>query len=104
MWWCGCACGGHTPVGRWLLRGIFFRNSVEARRGSFVTSVCGDDEWTVVPLLVGEELFGQLLEDIELLDELGSELDLQAVHDGELTPVFFGSGMNNFGVQLFLAG
>ena len=61
--------------------------------------------WTGIDtLLVGEELFGQLLEDIELLDELGSELDIQAVHDGELTPVFFGSGMNNFGVQLFLAG
>ena len=52
--------------------------------------------------LIGEELYGQLLEDIELLDELGSDLDLQAVHDGELTPVFFGSGMNNFGVKLFL--
>eukprot|EP00965_Chrysotila_dentata_P219736 6191322-Pleurochrysis_carterae.AAC.2 len=26
----------------------------------------------------------------------------QAVHAGEQTPVFFGSAMNNFGVQLFL--
>ena len=32
----------------------------------------------------------------------GSELDMEAVCNGELTPVFFGSGMNNFGVELFL--
>ena len=51
---------------------------------------------------IGEELHAQLMEDIELLDELGSDLDLDAVHAGSLTPVFFGSGMNNFGVQLFL--
>jgi peptide chain release factor 3 len=59
-----------------------------------------DDERLVD--LIGEELHERLMEDIELLDELGSDLDLQAVHDGQLTPVFFGSGMNNFGVKLFL--
>lgn len=37
-----------------------------------------------------------------LLDELGSDLDLEAVRDGKLTPVFFGSAANTFGVQLFL--
>ena len=73
----------------------------------------GEDKNTkgleIVPLddanlatLIGDDLHAQLMEDIELLDELGSDLDLQAVHDGQLTPVFFGSGMNNFGVKLFL--
>ena len=38
--------------------------------------------------MIGEELHAQLMEDIELLDELGSDLDLEAVHAGELTPVF----------------
>ena len=52
--------------------------------------------------LLGAELCAHLKDDIELLDELGSDLDLRKVHDGELTPVFFGSGMNNFGVKLFL--
>ena len=52
--------------------------------------------------LIGSNLYEQLVEDIELLDELGAELDLQKVHDGQLTPVFFGSGGNNFGVKLFL--
>ncbi|MGK7932274.1 MAG: peptide chain release factor 3 [Microcystaceae cyanobacterium] len=48
------------------------------------------------------ELYYQLKEELEILEELGGELDLQAVHDGEMTPIFFGSAMTNFGVQLFL--
>ncbi|PSF31420.1 peptide chain release factor 3 [Aphanothece hegewaldii CCALA 016] len=49
-----------------------------------------------------QDLYYQLKEDIELLEELGSELDLEMVHAGQMTPVFFGSAMTNFGVQLFL--
>ncbi|MEB3340420.1 peptide chain release factor 3 [Okeania sp.] len=52
--------------------------------------------------LLEEDLYYQLKEDIELLDELGEELDLEKIHNGEMTPVFFGSAMTNFGVQLFL--
>lgn len=48
------------------------------------------------------ELYAQLLEDIEILEEIGAPLDLEEVHAGRLTPVFFGSAMTNFGVQLFL--
>lgn len=33
---------------------------------------------------------------------LGDELDLEGVQQGRVTPVFFGSAMNNFGVELFL--
>jgi len=39
---------------------------------------------------------------IELLDLAGDEFDLQKVLDGELTPMFFGSAMTNFGVRPFL--
>ncbi|MDY7048727.1 MAG: peptide chain release factor 3 [Microcystis panniformis WG22] len=49
-----------------------------------------------------KDLYYQLKEDIELLSELGAELDLLAVHAGEMTPIFFGSAMTNFGVKLFL--
>ncbi|MDY7008593.1 MAG: peptide chain release factor 3 [Cyanobacteriota bacterium] len=52
--------------------------------------------------LLEQDLYYQLKEDIELLDELGSDLDLEQIHKGEMTPVFFGSAMTNFGVQLFL--
>ena len=49
-----------------------------------------------------DALFTQLCEELEILEELGSELDLEAIHSGQMTPVFFGSAMSNFGVQLFL--
>jgi peptide chain release factor 3 len=49
-----------------------------------------------------QDLYYQLKEDIELLAELGGALDLEQVHAGQMTPVFFGSAMTNFGVQLFL--
>ena len=37
-----------------------------------------------------------------LAQVLGDELDHEAVMAGQITPVFFGSAMNNFGVELFL--
>ncbi len=43
-----------------------------------------------------------LLEDVELLDGAGDEFDLEEVRRGELTPVFFGSALTNFGVEPFL--
>jgi len=46
---------------------------------------------------------GKLMEDIELLDVAGDSFDLDAVRAGQLTPMFFGSAMNNFGVESFLA-
>ncbi|MBD2188763.1 peptide chain release factor 3 [Pseudanabaena mucicola] len=52
--------------------------------------------------LIPHHLYIQLLEDLELLDGIGVDLDLAAIHAGQLTPVFFGSAMNNFGVELFL--
>lgn len=48
------------------------------------------------------ELYEQLLEELEILEEIGSEFDLKRIHSGQLTPIFFGSAMTNFGVQLFL--
>jgi peptide chain release factor 3 len=52
--------------------------------------------------LLEQDLYYQLKEDIELIEGVGSELDLELVHQGKMTPVFFGSAMTNFGVQLFL--
>jgi len=52
--------------------------------------------------LLDAELWAEVQEEIELLDELGAELDLDAVYAGELTPMYFGSAMSNFGVQDFL--
>ena len=44
----------------------------------------------------------RLRDEIELLDEAGDEFDLDAVRRGELTPMFFGSAVTNFGVEPFL--
>lgn len=62
-------------------------------------------EWgdpRIEELIGDDEVYGQFLEELEMLDELGPELDLELVHSGEMTPVFFGSAMTNFGVELFL--
>ena len=49
-----------------------------------------------------EELYLQLKDDVELLDEAGETFDLEAVRAGQLSPVFFGSALTNFGVEPFL--
>lgn len=52
--------------------------------------------------LLGDPLHDKLIEDIELLDIAGDDFDINKVREGELTPVFFGSALTNFGVELFL--
>ncbi len=53
-----------------------------------------------------DELLGlqaqELREEIELVQGASHEFDLDAYLAGELTPVFFGSAINNFGVQELL--
>jgi len=44
----------------------------------------------------------RLRDEIELLDEAGDAFDLKQVRAGELTPMFFGSAITNFGVEPFL--
>ncbi|WP_398326198.1 peptide chain release factor 3, partial [Vulcanococcus sp.] len=51
---------------------------------------------------VEAELLDAALEELELLEAAGNDLDLELVHAGELSPVFFGSAMTNFGVRPFL--
>lgn len=43
-----------------------------------------------------------LTDALELLDGAGAEFDLDRVRQGELTPMFFGSALTNFGVSPFL--
>ena len=51
---------------------------------------------------MGQDLYDKLSEDLELLDGASSEFDLEEVRAGNLTPVFFGSALTNFGVENFL--
>ena len=52
--------------------------------------------------ILGADLHDKLMEDIELLDIAGDDFDVEKVRAGELTPVFFGSALTNFGVEPFL--
>ncbi len=52
--------------------------------------------------LIGEANHKNLMDDIELLDGAGDELNLNSVSTGKLSPVFFGSALTNFGVEPFL--
>ncbi|RXZ84779.1 peptide chain release factor 3 [Paenibacillaceae bacterium] len=56
----------------------------------------------VIREMAGEFLHDQLCGELELLDVAGDPFDYEKVSKGELTPVFFGSAVNNFGVQTFL--
>jgi peptide chain release factor 3 len=52
--------------------------------------------------ILGEAAYAQLREEIELLDTAGDKFDIEKVKSGELTPLYFGSALTNFGVQPFL--
>ena len=51
---------------------------------------------------IGQELYDKLMEDIEILDIAGEELDMKLVSEGKISPVFFGSALTNFGIETFL--
>lgn len=52
--------------------------------------------------LIGSDLAQTLRDDIELLEGAGDHFDKKAYLDGKLAPVFFGSALNNFGIETLL--
>lgn len=90
-------------------RGVFDRRTQKFHLFERTAHGSKEADVTVVRLgdpkiedLVDQDLYYQFKEELEMIEELGPELDLEAIHAGQLTPVFFGSAMTNFGVQLFL--
>jgi peptide chain release factor 3 len=57
-----------------------------------------------IAVLTDEATYREAVDQIELLEGAGSAFDREAMLRGEVTPVFFGSAVTNFGVQLFLDG
>lgn len=51
---------------------------------------------------VGSEFAEQLRNDLELVNGVYSDFDVEAYRRAEVAPVFFGSALNNFGVQELL--
>ena len=65
----------------------------------------GEDQVLSLDEADGVLLEGQkekLLDEIDLLDGASAEFDQELVDKGELSPVFFGSALTNFGVEIFL--
>ncbi|HWF44050.1 MAG TPA: peptide chain release factor 3 [Candidatus Kapabacteria bacterium] len=66
-------------------------------------SIHGIDDGFVKSQL-SESAYSQVIEELAMLDGAGAAFDSEAVLSGKLTPVYFGSASNNFGVQLLLDG
>ena len=104
------SCPMNWPVGldgnfkgvynRKLSRVELFESDSHGTKAVLSTSVSIKDD--KIKGILGDEIYEKLIEDIELLDIAGDEFDLERVLKGELTPMFFGSAMTNFGVQPFL--
>jgi peptide chain release factor 3 len=52
--------------------------------------------------LLDEQSYREFLDGLELLEGAGRSFDREAMLRGDVSPVFFGSAVTNFGVQLFL--
>ena len=52
--------------------------------------------------VIGSDLADELCEQIDLIDGAGFDFDIDKVRCGKLSPVFFGSALNNFGIEPFL--
>ncbi|MDX2097833.1 MAG: peptide chain release factor 3, partial [Leptolyngbyaceae cyanobacterium bins.59] len=77
-----------------------FERSAHGSREAIDTAVdLGDAQ---LATLLEPDLYQKFQDELDLIEGLGPELDLEAVHHGKMTPVFFGSAMTNFGVELFL--
>jgi len=64
----------------------------------------GDLSDPVIRERLDEQTYNKVTEELGMLELAGESFDEAAVLAGKTTPVFFGSGVNNFGVQLLLDG
>ncbi|MEO7429024.1 MAG: GTP-binding protein, partial [Acidimicrobiales bacterium] len=88
-----------------------FRGVVDRRNGEYVrftrtargATEAGEE---VLSVQAAAELDGDAwsaaADELALLDEVGAHAEIERFHKGEVTPVFFGSALTNFGVRLLL--
>jgi peptide chain release factor 3 len=77
-----------------------FERTVGGRTIGKVSTYSIDDP--VLKTLMATRTYEDVMSELEMLDGAGQEFDAEKILAGDLTPVFFGSAMNNFGVELFL--
>mmetsp|Transcript_1671 Transcript_1671/g.1984 ORF Transcript_1671/g.1984 Transcript_1671/m.1984 type:complete len:426 (+) Transcript_1671:48-1325(+) len=80
----------------------FYQKPIKRGSKAEVIQVPFSDTAQIKEIINDAELFDRLMEDYELLNELIEPLDITRVMAGTQSPMFFGSAMTNFGVQLFL--
>jgi peptide chain release factor 3 len=80
----------------------FFERTVGGMYRAPVETVGLDDP--VVRDRMSEATYRTVREEVDMLDGAGADFDAEAVRAGMTTPVYFGSALNNFGVQLLLDG
>lgn len=95
--------GGPDFLGVYDLSGnrvLLFERTTHGRFRAPVQVTGMDDK--ELPGLLGERAYRKLVEEAELLAGAGGTFDREGYLNGRMTPVFFGSALNNFGVEPFL--
>ena len=103
-------CPVNWPIGSGKeFKGVYDRNTRQVRLFSDTLKGTKEGKEEIIdiddPVIIekiGQDKYDQLMEEIELLDGASAEFDIDLVTKGELSPVFFGSALTNFGVETFL--
>jgi len=85
---------------RWRKRALHFERAEGGARRAPMTEGAIDDEDIADTL--GADRHRQLTDELALLETAGNAFDREVFLRGGVTPVFFGSAMNNFGLEPFL--
>src|SRR3569623_2208528 len=97
------AGSGHSFIGgydRWSKKLLTFERSGAGSRRAPMSETDMDDP--MVAAALGETAKARMLDELALLESAGNPFDLEVFRQGQVAPVFFGSAMNNFGVEPFL--
>ena len=103
-------CPINWPIGSGKeFKGVYDRAKREVELFSDTKKGTAMGEVKMIPIdapeteeLIGAEAKDILADEIELLDGAAAEFDQELVDKGQLSPVFFGSALTNFGVETFL--
>ena len=100
-WPIGCGIGFKGVYDREAHRILAFGDSHRGRdRLSAIE--CDITDTAKLDELIGQSDREILTEQVELLDGACFDFDVEKVRCGKLSPVFFGSALNNFGIETFL--
>jgi peptide chain release factor 3 len=96
--------GGQSFVGVYDRRTAALRAFERSGDGGSRRAIMFDTSWDEPALAetIGAAHLERTREEIALLETAGNAFDLDKFRAGQVTPVFFGSAMNNFGLEPFL--